>query len=175
MADGELLAAQSRLIEAVALARESGARRSLTMGLAALARAERRLGDLCAALTHATEAAQVAREIDVPVCQMWGELEIGLALLDRGDPQAAREHTGRAADLVPRSDESWIGTEQVRQAHARVLRALGCRAEAQAQEQEALALVQEKANRIPDPALRARYLAGRQVQEPDPLNPQPPL
>ncbi len=175
LAGGEPLAAQSRLTEAVALARESKARRYLAVGLAALARAERRLGHLTEALTHATEAAQVGCEIDVPVCRMWGELEMGLALLARCDPQGALEHTGCAVDLAPRSDESWIGTEQVHRAHARVLRALGRTAEAQAQEQEALALVQEKAGRIPDPGLRARYLAGQQVQEQDQVNPQPPL
>ncbi|MFN3762752.1 MAG: hypothetical protein ACK4WK_06050 [Anaerolineae bacterium] len=88
---------------------------------------------------------------------------MGLTLLAQGAPEAALEHTGRAVALAPRSDEGWIGTEQAHRAHARVLRALGRAAEAEALEAQALARVQEKASRIPDPDLRARYLAGQPV------------
>ncbi len=159
LAAGRPQAAHACLNEAVAVARASETRGNLAAGLAALARAERRLGNAATALAHAEEAVQVAHEIGALACEMWGEMETGLTLLAQGASEAALEHTGRAATLVPRGDESWIGTEQVYRAHARVLRALGHLAEAEALEAQALAQVQEKAGHIPDPDLRGRYLA----------------
>lgn len=158
LAAGRPLAARDCLTEAVAVARDSEARGNLAAGLAALARAERHLGDFASALVHAAEVARLASEIAAPACQMWGELEMGLTLLAQGHPEAALEHTGRAVDLVSQGDESWIGTEAVYQAHARVLETLG-RAEA-ADEQVRLAdtAIAAKASRIPDAKQRRRYL-----------------
>lgn len=158
IAAGRLLDAQGYLSEAVAVARESESRGNLTAALAALARAERRLGNLMAALSHASEAADMARELAIPVCEMWGELEVGLALLERGEPATALEHIGRAVGLVSCGDESWIGTEQVHRAYARALRALGRIAEALDQDRLAEAAVAAKAGRISDPQQRQRYL-----------------
>lgn len=158
-------AAQACLSEAVDVARASECRGNLAAGLAALARVERRLNDLAMAQSHAEEAVQVACTIAAPACEMWGELEIGLVLLARGNPAAALTHTSRAVEVALRGDEGWIGTEQVYWAHARVLRALGRTAEAIALEEQAQARVQEKASHIPDPNLRARYLLGQQVQD----------
>ncbi len=118
------LTAHGCLTEAVTVARDSETRGNLAAALAALARADRHVGDLASALTHAAEAVQVAREIAVPAGEMWGELEMGLTLLAQGAPEEALEHTGRAVELVPQSDESWIGTGQAHQAHGQVLRAL---------------------------------------------------
>ncbi len=158
IAAGQPLAAQTCLTEAVAVARDSESRGNLAVGLAALARTERALGDLTVALTHAAEAVQVAREIAVPVGEMWGELEAGLTLLAQGAPEEALEHTGRGVDLVPQSDESWIGTGQAHQAHARVLQALGRTQEMEEQLRLADAILAAKAGRIPDPQQRQRYL-----------------
>jgi len=158
IAAGQPLAAQSCLTEAVAVARDSESRGNLAVGLAALARAERCLGDLTAALTHAAEAARVACEIAMPAGEMWGELEMGLALLAQGMPEAALTHTGRTVALVPRSDESWIGTEQAHQAHGRVLQALGRTQEMEEQLRLADAILAAKAGRILDPQQRRRYL-----------------
>ncbi|MFZ5809788.1 MAG: ATP-binding protein [Chloroflexota bacterium] len=152
------LAARGHLTEAVALARDSESRGSLAAGLAALARAERALGNLTMSLTYAAEAVQVAGEIAVPSGEMWGELEMGLTLLAQGAPENALEHSGRAVDLVLRSDESWIGSEQAHQAHARVLRALGRTQETEEQVQLADAVIAAKANRIPNLQQRWRYL-----------------
>lgn len=158
IAAGQLAAAHGALTEAVALARDIESRGNLAAGLAALARAERHLGDLALTLAHAAEAVQIAREIAVPVCEMWGELEMGLAGLAQGNPEAALEHTQRAVGLVSRSDESWVGTEEVHQAHARVLRALGRVEAAGEQVRRVEAIIASKAGRIPDPQQRQRYL-----------------
>jgi len=157
VAAGRPLAAHGCLTEAVAAARDSESRGNLVAGLAALARTERALGNLTVALTHAAEAVQIAGEIAVPAGEMWGELEMGLALLAQGTPEEALEHTGRAVDLVPRGDEGWIGTEQVHQAHARVLRTLGRTQETEEQLRLADAIIAAKAGRIPDPKQRRRY------------------
>ncbi len=158
MAAGQPLAAHRRLTEAVALARESECQENLAAGLAALARAERHRGDPGSALKSAVEAVRVAQESKLPVCEMWGEMETGLALLAQGDPVAALEHTERAVALVPQAHEGWIGTEQAHQAHAQALRVLGRIQEAEEQERWAVAIVEAKANRIPDPEQRQRYL-----------------
>lgn len=143
------------------VARDTESRANLVTGLAALACAERRLGDLALALSHAAEAVQIAREIAVPVCEMWGELEMGLARLAQGDPEAALEHTQRAVGLVSRGDESWIGTEQIHQAHARVLSALNCAEAAEEQARLADAIIAAKASRTPEPEQRRRYLEAK--------------
>jgi len=122
---GQPLMAHGCLTEAVTVARDSETPGNLAVALAALARADRHVGDLGSALTHAAEAVQVAREIALPAGEMWGELEAGLTLLAQGAPEEALEHTRRAVELVPQSDESWVGTGQVHQAHGQVLRALG--------------------------------------------------
>ncbi len=158
IAAGQPTAARANLTEAVALARDSEARANLATGLAALARAERRLGDILAACTHATEAVRIAREIAVPVYELWGELELGLARLAQGDVASALAHSGRAVDLLPQNDESWITTEQVRYARARILRAAGRMQEAEEQARLAAALVAAKAEHIPNPHQRHIYL-----------------
>lgn len=89
---------------------------------------------------------------------MWGELEIGLARLAQGDPEAALEHTRCAVSLASRSDESWIGTEQVHQAHARVLRAIGRTEATDGQDRLADAIIAAKAGCMPDPQQRRRCL-----------------
>jgi DNA-binding SARP family transcriptional activator len=175
MVDGEPFAAHRCLTEAVAAARDSKCREGLAAGLAALACAERQIaagvsapavepgGDLTSALEHAREAVRVARESTLSVCEMWGEMEVGLTLHARGEPGAAMEHTERAVALVPQAHEGWIGTEQIHLAHARVLRALD-RAEAAAEQiRLANAVVQDKADRIPNPEQRQRYLQSHQL------------
>ncbi len=151
-------AARRCLTEAVRVSRDSECREGLAAGLAALARAARSTGDPVSALKHAGEAVRVAQESTLPVCEMWGEVEAGLALLAQGEGAAALEHTGRAVALAPQAHEGWIGTEQVHQAHAQALRALGRAHEAEEQEQLAVAIVEAKANRIPDPEQRQCYL-----------------
>lgn len=83
---------------------------------------------------------------------------MGLVLLAQGHPETALEHTRRAVDLVSQGGESWIGTEQIHQAQAQVLRALDRTQEAEKQEQSAAAIVAAKADRILDPEQRRRYL-----------------
>lgn len=158
LADDEPLAACCYLTEAVELARSSECRENLALGLAVLARIKQQQGDPVNALASANEAVRVAQESALPVCEMWGEVEVGLALLAQGEPAAALEHTGRAVALVPQAHEGWIGTEEVHRAHALILRALGCVEEADEHARRAEAIVAAKADRIPDPQQRQRYL-----------------
>ncbi len=158
IAAGQLAAAHNALTEAVALARDGASQANLAAGLAALARAERHLADFPSALTHAAEAVQIAREIAVPACEMWSALEMALTCLAQGDPEAALACSERAVALAPYNDQGWIGTEQIHQTRARVLRAAGRFEEAEAQERLAAAIIADKASRIPDPQQRQRYL-----------------
>jgi len=151
LADCHLLAAHRCLTEAVELARASECRENLAAGLAALAWVERQRGDPTGALAHAYKAVRVAKEIALPVCEMWGEMEAGLALLAQDEPAAALEHTRRAVTLVPQAHEGWIGTEQVHRAHARVLQALGLIGAADEQARRADAIIEAKAGRILNP------------------------
>jgi len=158
IAAGQPSVAHGCLSEAVRVARESECREGLAAALAALARAKRHQGDPGSALKCAGEAVRLARQSALPVCEMWGEMEAGLALLAQDEGTAALAHTGRAVALVDQAHEGWIGTEQAHQAHARVLRALERIREAEEQERSALAIIEAKANRIPDPEQRRRYL-----------------
>jgi len=158
IAAGQPCAAHDCLSEAVTVARESECQESLAMGLVALASVERHKGDFASALRYAGEAVRIAQESVLPVCEMWGEMEVGLADLAQGEQVAALVHTGRAVALVPQAHEGWIGIEQVHQAHSQALRALGRIREAEEQERLAAAIVETKANRIPDPEQRQRYL-----------------
>ncbi len=157
LSNGNLHAAKDRLSEAVALASESHARGYLAAGLAALAQAERRSGDLALACSHAAQAVEIARQIAVPVCEMWGEFEIGLSRLAAGDPETALVHTGHAGELASRGNERWIGTERIHYAHAGVLRALGRKDAAEEQEHRAEAIIAAKSAQISDPNQRDRY------------------
>jgi len=170
MADGELSAAHRCLTEAVAVARDSQCQEGLAAGLAALARVERRLaggvaspgaepnGDLTSALEHAREAVRVAQEIVLPVCEVWGEMEIALTWLAQGEPAVALEHSERAVALVTQAHEGWIGTEEIHRAHARVLHALDRAKAADEQLRLANGIVEDKAGRISNPRQRQRYL-----------------
>lgn len=157
VAAGQIQVAHGNLNEAAALARESDHREGLASGLAALARAERAGGDLAGALAHAIEAVHVAQENALPVCEMWGEVEAGLALLAQGEPETALEHTRRAVALVPHAHQGWIGAEEAHCAHALVLQALGRAESAAEQTRLAEAIIRAKAERIPDPSQRERY------------------
>lgn len=155
---GQPAAAHTDLSEAVALARQSESQANLAAGLAALARAERQLGNPTAACAHAAEAVQIGSQIAVPTCERWGELELGLAQLSQGDLTAALAHSGRAVELLTQTDESWIGSEQVRNGRARVLRAADCMGEAEEQARLAAEIVASRAARIPDLQQRRIYL-----------------
>ncbi len=161
LAAGQLAAAHDALTEAVVLARDGESQANLAAGLAALARTARRLGDLTAADIYAAEAMQIARQIAVPVYEMWSALEMALTRLAQGDPEAALAYSERAIALASHNDQSWISTEQIHQARALVLRAVGHLKEAEAQERLAAAIVADRAARIPDPEQRRRYLASR--------------
>lgn len=158
LADDHAPAAQPLLTEAVETARFSECRENLAAGLAALARAERQAGNAADALPRAQEAVRVAHETNLPVCEMWGEMEVGLALLAQGQPVAALEHTERAIALLPQTHEGWIGSEEVHQAHAQALRALGRLEAANEHIRRANAIVEAKARLIPDLAQRRRFL-----------------
>lgn len=157
-AEGRLPLARQRLEEGLVLARDCRSRECLAAGLATLARLDRLTGDPAHALELAGEAIRTARQIHLTSCEMWGELEAGLARLALGDPLAAFEQTQRAARGAPRADQAWIGNEEAYRAHACVLRALSQDEAAEHYERCAQEAIEAKANRIPDPAQRRRYL-----------------
>lgn len=158
LADDHALAAQPFLSEAVEIARFSKCRENLAAGLAALARAERQAGNATGALPHAQEAVRFAHESGLPLCEMWGEMEIGLTLLAQGQLTAALEHTEQAFALLPQAHEGWIGAEEVHQAHAQALQALGRLEAADKHIRRAKAIVEAKASLIPDITQRRRFL-----------------
>ncbi len=155
---GSPLAARDLLGEALTVARESQCVENVVAALAALARTERSRGNSSAALAQAREAVHVAEAHGLPTYTTWAQLELGRAHLAQGEPQAALEHTARAIEGLARTDEAWIGTEQIHRAHACVLHALGRDEEALEEARLADAAIQAKANRIPDPDVRQRYL-----------------
>lgn len=161
-AEGRLPLARRHLEEGLALARECRSGECLAAGLATLARLDRLTGDPTRALELAGDALRTARQIHLTSCEMWGEVEAGLARLALGDAPAALEHTRRAAHLAPRADQAWIGNEEAYRAHARVLRALSQDEAADHYERCARETIEAKAARIPDPIQRSRYLAKSQ-------------
>lgn len=158
LAAGSPSVAQDLLTEALTVGRESGCAENVVAGLAALARTERRWAHPTAALGHAVEAVHLAQPRALPTCCAWSEYEAGLTLLAQEKPQQALEHTARAVQRLPRMHEAWIGTEQVHRAHACVLQALDRTEEARERDALADAVIQSKADRIPDPDTRQRYL-----------------
>ena len=167
---GRLDVAHRSLTEAVAVARDSECWESVAAGLDALARAERRRAKMDRALSHARESTEVAQRHNLPVGQSWAEMEAGLALFALGDLAGALEHTERAVANVSKLHEAWIGSEEVHRAHARVLEALDRTEEACEQRQLAEAVIQAKADRIPDPEVRRRYLQHVTVSPSSPIN-----
>jgi tetratricopeptide (TPR) repeat protein len=151
-------AARSSLEEAVDLAQDGECRECIAAGLSVLARVERSQGNLSGAVQHAREALEFAQGCELYAFEAWARMELGLGLLAQGEPQAALEQTTRAVEALPRSHEAWIGSEEVHRAHACVLRALGRDAEACGEAELAEAVLQAKAERIPDPDRRQRYL-----------------
>jgi DNA-binding SARP family transcriptional activator/tetratricopeptide (TPR) repeat protein len=157
-AEGRWPLARQRLVQGLALARDCRSRECLAAGLATLARLDRLTGNPARALELAGEAIHTARQIHLTSCEMWGEIEAGLARLALGDPSAAFEHTQRAARWAPQADQAWIGCEDAYRAHACVLRALSQDEAAEHYEGCAREAIEAKANRIPDPAQRRRYV-----------------
>lgn len=122
---GALSQAGIHLFEAVGVARTSECFESLARGLAVQARFKRLSGDQSGALNDANEAIEIAQQISLSTCEMWGELEVGLALLATGKPTEALVRSVRARTLLPKAYEGWIEKREVQDAHALILKALG--------------------------------------------------
>jgi DNA-binding SARP family transcriptional activator/tetratricopeptide (TPR) repeat protein len=155
---GSFDVARVGLEEAVALARDGQCWESVAAGLSARARVERAQGNLPGALQRAEEAIDVAQRRELRAFDAWARRELGLALLAQGKPHGALEQTGAAVEALPRAHQAWVGSEEVHRAHARVLQALGRADDARAQTQLAEAAIQAKADLIPDPDRRHRYV-----------------
>ncbi|RCK72943.1 MAG: Adenylate cyclase [Anaerolineae bacterium] len=155
---GQFEKAELCLCEAVQIARRSQSLGNLAAGLAALGRLERKKGDWKTALWYALEAVQISHQLQFVAVEMWGELELGLLYLAQGKAKKALDHTQRASELAACEDEGWIGREQVYQAQAMVLRALGREAEAREQICLAQEIIASKAALIADPDLRSSFL-----------------
>ncbi len=131
----------------------------LAAGLAVMARLERLAGDPTCALEMAAEAVSTSQQFNLTCCEMWGEIEAGLAYLALGDPSSALGHTQRAASLAPQASQDWIGCEEAYRVHALVLRALSQGEAADQYERCARNAIQAKASLIPDPIQRRRFLS----------------
>ena len=158
IAAGSPAAARSHLVEALDLARNGECWGSVSAALSALARLERTSEGLLQAVDHASEAIQLARGHQLRIIEVWPQMELGLALLARGNLAWALEHTSCAVGGVSRPHEAWIGTEEVHRAHSRVLQALGRDEQAREHARLADGVIQAKADHIPDPAARQDYL-----------------
>lgn len=159
MAEKRLSLARLHLEEGLALARASQSGEPLAAGLAAFARLERLGGDLSCAVELAAEAVHVSQPAGLTGCEMWGEIESGLAYLALGDPNIGLEHTQRAVHLASNASQNWIGYEEAYLGYARVLGALGRDQDAARQEKRARKIIQAKADLIPDPIQRRLYLS----------------
>ncbi len=159
---GDSSEAVCHLSEAVQTARESQSLGNLAPCLAALARSYRKQAEFETARTCASEAVLISRQLELFVCEMWGELELGLLELVRGNLDTALAHTHRSIELIPHGDDGWIGREQVHQAHALILRALGRPIEANEQDRLADQLIAAKAAAITEPSLRISFLSSVQ-------------
>jgi len=157
-AEKRLTLARMHLEEGLALARACQSGESLAAGLAALARLERLGGDLFCAVELAVEAAQASQRAGLAGCEMWGEIEAGLAYLALDDPCTGLEHTRRAIHLASIASQNWIGCEAAYLSHARILDASGQDQDAARQVKRARKIIQAKADLIPDPIQRQRYL-----------------
>ena len=153
--------ARQHLEEGLAIAQDCQSGEGLSAGLAALARLERLAGDSAHALELAVEAVCAAEQTGLACCEMWGEIEAGLACLSLGDLTSAQEHTQRAASLAPQASQDWIGREEAHRAHARVLRALGQDKVAAEHEQLVEEIIQAKVNLILDKKIRSQYLKSK--------------
>lgn len=122
---GDCLQARRHLDEAVTIARETDNAENLAAGHAALARLERLEAVPDRALAHALEAIRTAQRLNLVTCEMWGEMELGLALLALDRPLEAIEHSRRTAALTVQAHAGWIPLEQVHRAHAQITFALG--------------------------------------------------
>jgi tetratricopeptide (TPR) repeat protein len=122
--ENSLPLARWHLIEGLSLAQASLSGDCLAAGSAALARLERLAGDPACALEIAIDAIHAARKAGSAGCEMWGEIEAGLACLALGDLPAALEHTQGAVSLASRASQEWIQPEEAQRAQALVLQAL---------------------------------------------------
>jgi tetratricopeptide (TPR) repeat protein len=146
------------LEKAIKAAKESECNEGLSRALAVLARAYRLCGDGETALEYAARAIQIAREVVLPACLMFGEVESGLAHLALGDPVTAAEHTRAAMELMASAGECWLGAEEIFRAQALILKSLGNLSASDKYNQQAKDIIDAKAKHIPDPKLRQQYL-----------------
>ncbi len=146
------------LEKAIKAAKESECNEGLSRALAVLARAYRLCGDGETALEYAARAIQIAREVVLPACLMFGEFESGLAHLALGDPVTAAEHTRAAMELMASAGECWLGAEEIFRAQSLILKSLGNLSASDKYNQQAKDIIDAKAKHIPDPKLRQQYL-----------------
>jgi tetratricopeptide (TPR) repeat protein len=150
--------ARCHLVEGLSIAQDCESGEGVAAGLAAMARLERNSGDLERALELAIEAVCLAEQTGLTSCEMWGEVEAGLACLALGDVRSALKHTGRATSLAAEASQDWLGPAEAYRAHARVLRAAGQIEEADRLDSCAKNVLYENSLHIIEPRERERYL-----------------
>jgi len=155
---GELTSSRNHLQEAIQAAQKSICKEGLSRGLSALARVCRLSEDTETAFENALSAINIAKDVNLPSCELFGEIEVGLALFSQGKHDVAIEHTQKAVTLMSLAGESWLGCEEIYHAHSVVLRALGNISAADEYLQQAKDSASAKAKRIPDQKQRQRYI-----------------
>jgi DNA-binding SARP family transcriptional activator/tetratricopeptide (TPR) repeat protein len=158
----QMPSADSKVQEGLTIAREIRSAELISVGLAIAARIKRLSGTSDKAKGYAQEALHYAQQHDLLAVEMLTRVELALALVELGNFAPALEHTGTAIFLIPSAHQLWISAEQVHHAHAKVLKRMGIIQTAEEHECIARAIMQEKADRIPDPTQRASFLAKSQ-------------
>ncbi len=161
--EGNLGSSRIQLQDAINAAQSSDCKEGLSRGLSALARVCRLSGDKEAALKNAFRAIKIAKNPNLPSCEIFGQIEAGLALLAKGKPKAALEHTQKAVTLISFAGEAWLGSEEIYHTHSIVLRALGNITAAEECFQQANDGIFAKAKKIPDINLQQKYLQSHKL------------
>ncbi len=155
---GRLDEALATAARSLAVARRIGDRYCQVTALNVLAWLQLVSGEPEAALVLASEAASLAEETGLVHGHIFGLALVGLAYLRLDNPGQAYGYTSQAVSLLQEQGCIEGPEEAVYLTHSLVLTALGQPGEAADVLREAEAQVKTKADRIPDPEQRRRYL-----------------
>ncbi|MBU2611279.1 MAG: tetratricopeptide repeat protein [Chloroflexi bacterium] len=155
---GRLDEALATATRSLAVARRIGDRYCQVTALNVLAWLQLVKGEPEAALVLASEAASLAEETGLAHGRIFGLALLGLAYLRLDNPSQAYGYTSRAMSLLQEQGCIEGPEEAVYLTHSLVLTALGRCEEAADALREAESQVKTKADRIPDPEQRRRYL-----------------
>ncbi|MEN8098394.1 MAG: AAA family ATPase [Chloroflexota bacterium] len=158
ISDGNMESAHNTLDEALALARTGECLECEGMAQATLSRACWLGNDHTQAQEHARQAIEVGQAPSLRTAGLWGQIGLGLAQISLGELDKGIESVEQAITLLPQVHEGWIGTELAHLAYAWAAEKAGEVELVEKHKALAQAVVDEKAERIPDDRVRERYL-----------------